>query len=120
MVILWSYQIYMSIFLSTTDSITGYKVIKTIGIVCGEEVIATSAGEDFVTDWKAMFGGKLKKYRSLMTEARISAEGRIIEEAESVGADAIIGVKYSSSSIMQGASEIMVYGTAVQLEKVNI
>ena len=108
----------MDILLSTTNEITGYKINKMIGIVCGEAVISTSGVQDTVMGWKATFGGKLNTYSNLMQQSRKEAEDKLLKEALSYDADAIIGVKYTTSSIMQGTSEIMVYGTAVTLEKI--
>lgn len=96
-----------------TDFITG-KELETIGLVKGSTIQSKNIGKDLGQGFKSIVGGELKSYTKMMNEARELATDRMIEEAQSMGADAVINVRYSSSAVMQGAAEIIVYGTAVK------
>lgn len=96
-----------------TDFITG-KDLETIGLVKGSTIQSKNIGKDLGQGFKSIVGGELKSYTKMMNEARDLATDRMIEEARSIGADAVINVRYSSSAVMQGAAEIIVYGTAVK------
>lgn len=96
-----------------TDFITG-KELETIGLVKGSTIQSKNFGKDIGQGFKSLVGGELKSYTKMMNEARDLATERMIEEAQSLGADAVINVRYSSSAVMQGAAEIIVYGTAVK------
>ena len=97
----------------TTDYITG-KNLETLGLVQGSTVQSKHIGKDIAASFKTIVGGELKGYTEMMNDARKNATDRMIAQAESMGADAIIAVRYSSSAIMDGAAEIMAYGTAVK------
>ena len=97
----------------TTDYITG-KSLETLGMVQGSTVQSKHIGRDIAASFKTIVGGELKGYTEMMNDARKNATDRMIAQAEAMGADAIIAVRYSSSAIMDGAAEIMVYGTAVK------
>lgn len=97
----------------TTDFITG-KNIETIGIVQGNMVQSKHIGKDIGAGLKTIVGGELKSYTEMMTEARDMAKDRMLQQAHSLGADGVIGVRYASSTIMQGAAEVIAYGTAVK------
>lgn len=99
--------------LVNTDYISN-KNLETIGLVKGSTVQSVHIGKDISQAFKTLVGGELKSYNDMMNTARQVATNRMIAEAESLGADAIINVKFSSSSITQGAAEIIVYGTAVK------
>jgi len=94
----------------------GKKVTKHLGLVQGSSVRAKHAGKDIMAGFKNMFGGELKAYTELLHESREEATDRMIEQAEATGANAILNVRYSTSSIAAGAAEIYVYGTAVILD----
>jgi len=96
-----------------TDFITG-KELETIGLVKGSTIQSKNFGKDIGQGFKSLVGGELKSYTKMMNEARDLATERMVEEAEELGADAVINVRYSSSAVMQGAAEIIVYGTAVK------
>ena len=96
-----------------TDFITG-KELETIGLVKGSTIQSKNIGKDLGQGFKSIVGGELKSYTKMMNEARDLATDRMIEEAQNLGADAVINVRYSSSAVMQGAAEIIVYGTAVK------
>ena len=100
----------------TTNDIPGRKIIDTLGIVKGEIVQSKNLGRDFMAGMKNIVGGEVKSYTDMIREARTIATNRMIEEANKLGADAIVGVRYGTSSVMQGAAEIIVYGTAVKLK----
>ena len=102
--------------LVTTEEIVGEKIEKTLGIVKGEIVQSKNFGRDFMAGMKTLVGGEIKGYTEMIREARQIATKRMVDEAESLGADAVIGVRYGSSAVMQGAAEIIVYGTAVKLK----
>ena len=95
-----------------TDYITGKK-LETLSLVKGSTVQCKNVGKDILSNLKTLVGGEITAYTEMMNEARAIATKRMVEEAEKLGADAVINVRYTSASIMQGASEIMAYGTAV-------
>lgn len=99
--------------LVTTDFISG-KELYTIGIVKGSTVQSKHLGKDIAAGFKTMVGGELKSYTEMMNEARIIATERMVAEAEQIGADGVINVRYTTSAIVQGAAEVIVYGTAVK------
>ena len=94
-----------------TDYITG-KELQTLGLVKGATIQSKNIGRDISQSFKTLVGGELKAYTQMMSEARDLATQRMIAEAESVGADAVVNVRYATSAIMQGAAEVMAYGTA--------
>lgn len=90
--------------------------IEAIGMVKGSVVQAKHFGKDFMAGMKTLVGGEVEGYTELMNEARKVATKRMVDEAEKLGADAVVNIRYSSASIMQGAAEITVYGTAVRVK----
>lgn len=99
--------------LVNTDFITG-KELETLGIVKGNVVQCRNVGRDFMAGIKTLVGGELKEYTEMLNQARQIAIKRMVDEAEALQADAIINIRYASSSIMQGAAEVIAYGTAVK------
>jgi len=99
--------------LVNTDFISG-KVIETISLVKGSTIQSKNIGKDIMSGLKTLVGGELTFYTEMMNEARAIATKRMVEEAISLGADAVISIRYATSSIMQGAAEVIVYGTAVK------
>ena len=97
----------------TTNYITG-KNLETLGLVEGSTVQSKHIGRDIAASFKTIVGGELKGYTEMMNDARKKATDRMIEKAEALGADAIICVRYASSAVMDGAAEVMAYGTAVK------
>ncbi|SEP55697.1 YbjQ family protein [Butyrivibrio sp. TB] len=87
---------------------------EVLGIVKGTIVQSKNFGKDFMAGMKTLVGGEIKGYTDMLVEARQIATKRMVDEAQSLGADAIVGVRYTSSSVMQGAAEVMAYGTAVK------
>lgn len=103
-------------FISNLEFMTGKNVTKHLGLVQGSSVRAKHAGRDIMAGLKNLFGGELKGYTELLQESRKEATKRMIKQARSVGANAILNVRFSTSSITSGAAEIYVYGTAVILD----
>ena len=103
-------------FLSNLEFMTGKKVIKHLGLVQGSSVRAKHAGKDIMSGIKNMFGGELTAYTELLHESREEATERMVEQAKAIGANAVLNIRYSTSSITAGAAEIYVYGTAVILD----
>lgn len=99
--------------ISTTDLKENYKVL---GLVKGSTIRAKHLGKDILAGLKLMVGGELREYTEMLQEARQQATDRMIEEAKKLNADAIICTKFTTSQVMQGAAEILVYGTAVKLK----
>lgn len=102
--------------LVNTESIPGKEISEALGIVKGQIVQTKHLGKDFMAGLKTIVGGEINSYTEMIDEARTIATNRMIEEATKLGADAIVGVRYASSEVMQGASEILAYGTAVKLK----
>ncbi|HDM70381.1 MAG TPA: heavy metal-binding domain-containing protein [Thermotogales bacterium] len=103
--------------LSTTDKIPGMKVKEILGLVMGNTIKARHIGRDIAAAFKNMIGGEIMGYTEMLTEARNEAIKRMIDEAEKLNADAIVGIRLATSQIMSGAAEMLAYGTAVKLEK---
>lgn len=101
--------------LVNTDYING-KELEMLGLVKGSTIQSKNIGRDITQSFKTIVGGELKAYTDMMNEARDLATKRMIAEAERLSADAIVNVRYSSSSVMQGAAEVMAYGTAVKFK----
>ncbi len=102
--------------LVNTDFITG-KEIETLGLVKGSTIQSKHIGKDIMQSFKTLVGGELKAYNEMMNEARALATKRMVAEAQALGADAVINVRYASSAVMQGAAEVIVYGTAVKFSE---
>jgi uncharacterized protein YbjQ (UPF0145 family) len=101
--------------LVNTDYITG-KELDTIGLVKGSTVQSKNVGKDILQSFKTLIGGELRSYTEMMNEARALATKRMAEEAEDLGADAIVNIRYASSAIMERAAEVIAYGTAVKFK----
>lgn len=99
--------------LVNTDYITG-KELEMLGLVRGTTIQSKNIGKDIAQSFKTIVGGELKAYTEMMNEARAVATDRMVAEAEGMGADAVVNIRYASSSVMQGAAEVIAYGTAVR------
>ena len=99
--------------LVNTDYISG-KELEMLTLVKGSTIQTKHFGKDITQSFKTLVGGELKEYNNMMNEARALATKRMVEEAEELGADAIVNIRYATSAIMQGAAEVIVYGTAVK------
>lgn len=101
--------------LFTTDYVSG-KELETLGMVKGAMIQSKNIVKDIGSGLKTIVGGELKAYSDMMNEARAYATKRMVDEAEALGADAIVNVRYTTSAIMQGAAEVLAYGTAVKFK----
>ena len=99
----------------TIESIPG-KTFETLGLVKGSTIQSVNAFRDIGAGLKTLVGGELTRYNEMMAKARALATERMTDEAKAMGADAVVGVRYVSSSIIQGAAEVMAYGTAMKLK----
>ncbi|MDD6612453.1 MAG: YbjQ family protein [Clostridiales bacterium] len=99
--------------LVNTDYITG-KELEMLGLVKGSTIQTRNVGRDITQGFKTLVGGELKAYTEMMNEARELATSRMVQEAEALGADAVVNIRFVSSSVMQGAAEVVAYGTAVK------
>ena len=99
--------------LVNTDYISG-KELETLSLVKGSTIQSKHLGKDIMQSFKTLVGGELKSYNEMMNEARAIATKRMVAEAEALGADAVINIRYASAAVMQGAAEVIVYGTAVK------
>ncbi|MDR0327322.1 MAG: YbjQ family protein [Planctomycetaceae bacterium] len=104
-------------FVVNTESVAGYRVVRTLGLVQGSTVRTKHVGRDIVAGLKSLVGGELHGYTELLNEARQQAVTRMSQSAEKMGANAVLNVRFSTSSIAQGASELFCWGTAVVLEE---
>ena len=100
----------------TSDNIEGKKVVKTLGMVKGNTIRARHIGRDITAGLRSIVGGEISEYTKLMAEAREQAIQRMVERAEEMGANAIVSTRFVTSMVMSGASELLVYGTAVVVE----
>ena len=89
--------------------------LEVLGLVKGAVVYSKSFGKDFMAGMKTLVGGEIRSYTEMLNEARAIATKRMVDEAENLGADAVVNIRYGSSAIMQGAAEIVAYGTAVKI-----
>ena len=99
--------------LVNTDYISG-KELEMLGLVKGSTIRSKHIGKDILQGLKTIVGGELKAYNEMMNEARALATKRMVEEAEALGADAVVNVRYASAAVVQGAAEVIAYGTAVK------
>ncbi|MDE5699457.1 MAG: YbjQ family protein [Lachnospiraceae bacterium] len=102
--------------LVNTDYISG-KELEMLGLVKGSTIQSKNVGKDITQGFKTLVGGELKTYTEMMNEARALATKRMVEEAEKLGADAVVNIRYASAAVMQGAAEVMAYGTAVKFQR---
>jgi uncharacterized protein YbjQ (UPF0145 family) len=103
--------------LTTLETISGYAVASHLGIVSGSTVRSKHFGRDFMAGLKNIVGGELKGYTELLNESRKEAVERLRAQAESIGADAVLNIRFATSSIAAGAAEVFAYGTAVKLSR---
>lgn len=99
-----------------TEQVVGKEIEFSLGVVKGNTVQARHIGKDIMGGLRNIVGGRMKEYEEMFIDARNYAEQEMIREAETLGADAIVNVRYTTSSIMEGSSEILVYGTAVKFK----
>ena len=101
--------------IATIDTVAGKRITENLGLVRGSTIRACALGHDILAGLRNLSGGEITEYTKMLAEAREQVLDRMTEEAKSKNADAIIGVRFATSSMMQGAAELLVYGTAVKL-----
>lgn len=101
---------------TTSDQIPGKAIARTIGLVKGNTIRARHMGRDIMAGFKNIVGGEITEYTKMLAESREQAIDRMIENADQLGANAIVTVRFTTSSVMQGAAELLAYGTAVVVE----
>ena len=106
--------------ISTTDIVPGKEIVEVLDIARGSTVRARNIGRDIFAGLKNLVGGEISEYTKLMADAREEAIDRMIADAETLGADAIINVRFMTAMVMQGASEILAYGTAVKFKEETV
>jgi uncharacterized protein YbjQ (UPF0145 family) len=102
---------------ATTESLPGRRVVHTLGLVRGNTIRARHVGRDILAALRNLAGGEVREYTKLMAESREQAIDRMVEEASRLGADAVIGVRFTTAMVMTSAAEILCYGTAVITEE---
>ncbi|MDH4197210.1 MAG: YbjQ family protein [Candidatus Aminicenantes bacterium] len=100
----------------TSENIAGQRIVRSLGLVRGNTIRSRHLGRDIVALFRRAVGGEIRDYTKMMAEAREQAYDRMVAEAEALGANAIVAVRFASSEIMAGAAEIIIYGTAVVVE----
>jgi uncharacterized protein YbjQ (UPF0145 family) len=104
------------VILTNIETVPGQRVVRHLGLVQGSTIRAKHFGRDFAAGLKNIVGGELKGYTELLQESRAEATSRMVAQAQDLGANAIVNVRFTTSSVAQGASEILAYGTAVLVE----
>ena len=102
--------------LATTDGIPGKRVVRVLGLVKGNTIRSRHAGLDLIAALRGLVGGEIPEYTKMLAESREQALDRLVADAESVGANAVVGLRFTTASMMQGAAELMAYGTATIVE----
>ena len=99
----------------TTDTVAGYTITESLGTVIGNTIRARHLGKDISAGLRSLVGGEITEYTGMMAESRDQALQRMLDRAKEMNADAIVGIRFQTSMIMQGSAELLVYGTAVKL-----
>lgn len=103
--------------LTNTETVPGHNIVEHLGLVQGSTIRAKHVGRDIMAGFRNLVGGEVKSYTELLTDARSEAVERMKKNAEELGANAVVNMRFATSSVMQGAAELFVYGTAVKLEQ---
>jgi uncharacterized protein YbjQ (UPF0145 family) len=101
----------------TSESIPGRRVVRALGLVKGNTIRARHVGKDILAGLKGIVGGEISEYTKMVAESREQSLDRLLEEAEALGANAVVGLRFTTASMMQGAAELLAYGTAVIVEE---
>ena len=101
---------------SNTETIAGYRIVQTHGVATGNTVRAKNVARDFLANLKNIVGGEVRGYTEMLSEARDEATHRMLQAAKSLGANAVVNVRFTTSSVAEGMSEMLAYGTAVTVE----
>jgi len=104
---------------STTNDVAGHRIKQNLGLVRGSSIRARHLGKDVLAVFRNIAGGEIKEYTKMLAEAREQAVDRMLEEAETLNANAVIGLRFQTSTVMSGAAEMLCYGTAVLLERLD-
>jgi uncharacterized protein YbjQ (UPF0145 family) len=99
--------------LSTSESLPGHEVVKVVGLVRGNSVRARHVGRDILAAFRNLAGGEISDYTKLLAESREQSIDRMVDQARQIGANAIVGIRFTTAAVMQGAAEMLAYGTAV-------
>jgi len=102
----------------TTETISGYTIIETLGTVIGNTIRARHIGKDISAVLRSVVGGEIKEYTGMLAESREQSIQRMVDRARELGANGIVGVRFQTSMILQSTAELLVYGTAVKLSKI--
>lgn len=102
---------------TTTESVPGFEVKEILGVVTGNTVRAKHIGKDIMAGLKNIVGGELQEYTEMLNDSREESMNRMIKEAKNLGADAVLGARFMTSAVSQGAAELLAFGTAVKLKK---
>lgn len=105
--------------MSTTDDLPGFRIVRTLGLVRGNTVRARNVGVDFLAGLKALVGGEIGNYTAMLAQSREQSIDRMRAEALALRANGIVAIRFTTSTVMQGAAEILVYGTAVHAEPID-
>ncbi len=103
----------------TTDTIAGYTITESLGSVIGNTIRARHLGKDISAGLRSLVGGEITEYTGMMAESREQALQRMLDRAQELNADAVVGIRFQTSMILQGSAELLVYGTAVKLTQNN-
>ena len=103
--------------LTTQDEFADFTIVRTLGLVRGNTIRARHIGKDIIAGLRSLVGGEITEYTKMLAEAREQAIDRMLSEARKLGADAVVCVRFTTSPVMQGAAELLVYGTAVKLRE---
>ncbi len=103
--------------LVNTDTVAGHRIVSSLGVAKGSVVRAKHIGRDIVAVFRNLVGGEITEYTEMFTDARQRATQRMVQDAERLDADAVVNIRFVTSQVMSGASELLAYGTAVKLEK---
>ena len=105
------------VLITTQDELTDYEITKTLGLVRGNTIRARHIGKDILAGLRTLVGGEITEYTKMLAESREQAIDRMVAEAERLGADAIVCMRFTTSPVMQGAAELLAYGTAVEARR---
>ena len=103
--------------ITTQDELADHTITKTLGLVRGNTIRARHIGKDILAGLRSMVGGEITEYTKMLAESREQSVDRMVAEANALGADAIVGMRFMTAPVMQGAAELLAYGTAVTLQK---
>ncbi len=106
--------------ITTQDQLADYDITQTLGLVRGNTIRARHLGKDIVAGLRSIVGGEIIEYTKMLAEAREQSIDRMVEEADGLGADAIVCMRFTTSPVMQGAAELLAYGTAVKVRRRSI